>query len=137
MNRALLIFTGLVLLAFVFTFPTRDRRQTIDKIRMHVGAQDAISKTTLKEMAKERNKSRKPASLEKVADKKAYARGGNSVAEQHQRILNSVNFYCNQEYDRASCSQWLKYCGPSCNSMVHKEPPRKMADNRVARPKGR
>lgn len=137
MNRALLIFTGLVMFAFLFTFPTRDRRQTLDKIRLHVGAENAVSRQTQIELAKERAKGRKPASLEKVADKKAYARGGNSAAEQHQRVLSSVNFYCNQEYDRNACAQWMKYCGPSCSTMGHKESSQKMADNRAAHGKGR
>jgi hypothetical protein len=137
MNRALLIFTGLVMLAFLFTFPTRDRRQTLDKIRLQVGAENAVSRQTQREMAKERARNRKPASLEKVADKRAYARGGNSAAEQHQRVVSSVNFYCNQEYDKNACAQWLKYCGPSCSTMGHKESTQKMADNRLSRPKGR
>lgn len=132
LQKGLLIFTGLIMLAFFFTFPTRDRRGTIDQIRLKVGAEHLVSKQTLKAIEREKNKGRAPASLQSVADKKAYSRGHNSAAEQQQRVISSVNFYCHQEYNKAACAQWTKMCGPACANTA-KEQPRRMADNRPVR----
>lgn len=59
LQKSLLGLTVLLVLAFVFTFPTRDRRRTIDSIRMKVGAENAVSQTTRKEWAQARIEARK------------------------------------------------------------------------------
>ena len=134
-QKFLLLFTGSVMLAFLFTFPTRDRRGMVDRIRLKVGAENLVSKRTLKEIAAEQKATgRKPSSTAKF-DPKALARGHNSAKDNKQRMINSVAFYCNKEYDRSACAQWLNYCGESCKLMVQKDLWTKLASN--PRSKGR
>lgn len=118
-QKWLLIFTVLIVAAFVFTWPTRDRRGMIDRIRLQVGAGHLVSKKTLKEIAaEERAAGRRPASAAIKLDARAQARGKNSAEDQKDRLVRSVTFYCNQEYDRTACAQWLNYCGESCKMLV-------------------
>ncbi len=131
LQKWLLIFTGVVMAAFLFTFPTRDRRGMVDRIRLKVGAENLVSKRTLKEIAAEEKaagKVRKPSNTSKF-DPKAVARGHNTSADQQQRAIASVAFYCNKEYDRTSCAQWLNYCGESCKLLVQKDLWTKLASN--------
>jgi hypothetical protein len=103
MNKLLLWLTGIILVAFVFTFPTRDRRGTLDSIRMKVGATNAVSKTTLKELASQ--KGRKLASA------------GNPM-ERQEKLNRSVTYYCNESFNRQACGHWLNHCGEMCRMLV-------------------
>lgn len=74
-QKWLLGITAVLVLAFVFTFPTRDRRKTIDAIRMKVGAEDVVSKTTRREMAQAKIEARKKLRHNSKQRQPASARG--------------------------------------------------------------
>lgn len=118
-NKLLLWFTGIVLLAFVFTFPTRDRRATVDRIRMQVGAKHLVSKQTLQQVALEQRmaatkNARKPASDTSKLD----PRGATTLVERQERLNKTITLYCNEDFNRQACAQWLNYCGESCRMLV-------------------
>lgn len=124
-QKWLLIFTGLVMFAFLFTFPTRDRRGMVDRIRMKVGAEHLVSKRTLKEIAAEeakKNGGRKPVIADtRKLDQKALARGQNSPEQQQARLQYNVSLYCNKSFDGTACAQWLNTCGESCRLLVRQD----------------
>jgi len=125
-QKWLLIFTGIVMFAFLFTFPTRDRRGIVDRIRLKVGADHLVSKKTLKEMAEQEAKNsrgRKPVAVAdtRKLDQKALARGQNSPAQQQARMQYNVSLYCNKSFDATACSQWLNTCGESCRLLVRQD----------------
>lgn len=121
-QKGLLIFTVLVMAAFLFTFPTRDRRGTIDRIRLKVGAGHLVSKETLKAMAAaDKTQKRRPVADTKKLDQRALARGHNSPAEQKARMEYNVSFYCNKSFDATACAQWLNTCGESCRLLVSQD----------------
>ncbi len=121
-QKMLLYFTGLLTLAFVFTFPTRDRRGMVDRIRLQVGAEDLVSKQTLKEIAKEKaaNKSRGPATAA-MAQRRMTGKGWTTVKETPRNHTRSVAYYCNEKYNKTSCGQALNSCGDSCRGLVRKD----------------
>lgn len=132
-QKWLLIFTVLTVAAFIFTFPTRDRRGTIDRIRMKVGAEHLVSKNTLKEIQAEEVAAgkRKPGPTAKL-DRKALARGKNSPAEVKARFEKYVSHYCNKDYDATACAQWLNSCGQSCRLLVRQDLWSKMTGRKPA-----
>lgn len=122
-QKMLLYFTGLLTLAFVFTFPTRDNRGVVDRVRLKVGAEDLVSKQTLKEIAKENSagKNRGPATAA-MAQRRMTGKGWTTVKPAAPRNhTRSVAYYCNEKYNKASCGQALRACGTSCKSLVRKD----------------
>lgn len=121
-QKFLLFFTGAVVLAFVFTFPTRDRRGMVDRIRLHVGAEELVSKQTLKEIAKEKAaKTRGVATVGAMAPKKMTGKGWTTIKETPRNHTRSVAYYCNEVYNKNNCGQALKACGDDCKNLVRKD----------------
>jgi hypothetical protein len=93
-QKYLLWGTGALVAAFLFTFPTRDRRETVDRIRLQVGASELVSEKTLKTIAKEqqvqpaakvadKTAKRGPASVTKATKSKSSAKRGKSAKNAH------------------------------------------------------
>ncbi len=122
-QKFLLYFTGLIMLAFIFTWPTKDRRGMIDRIRLQVGAENLVSKQTLKEIAREKAAAsgRGPATVGAMAQRKMKGKGWTTVKETPRNHTRSVAYYCNEVYNKSSCGQALKSCGDSCKSLVRKD----------------
>jgi hypothetical protein len=119
MNKILLWFTGLVMVAFVFTFPTRDRRGVVDRIRLQVGAKHLVSKKTLLEVAAEEREAARKSGRKIASDAGRFdPRSGTSPLDRQNRLNRSVTYYCNEDFNRQACAQWLNYCGESCRMLV-------------------
>lgn len=122
-QKFLLYFTGLIMLAFIFTWPTRDRRGMIDRIRLHVGAEDLVSQQTIKEIAKEKAlaSGRKPAATVAMAQRRMTGKGWTTVKETPRSHTRNVAYYCNEQYNKSNCGQALRSCGESCRGLVRKD----------------
>src|SRR5262249_54442504 len=114
--------------AFFFTWPTPDRRGQIDRIRLAVGAGDLVSKATLKEIQEEKwaAGARAPASadVKKLAPSRGVDPGTElkgSLVQQKRQLVRNISFYCNEEFNRQACANYLTYCGESCKLMVKKD----------------
>lgn len=115
MNKLLLYVTGIIVLAFVITFPTRDRRGIVDQIRLKVGAKDLVSKQTLRDLASEQRRKAGKKGNKFATD------SATTLLDRQERLNKSVTFYCNQEFSRPTCTQWLTYCGESCRTLVNSQ----------------
>ncbi|MGE4130109.1 MAG: hypothetical protein AB7F86_00640 [Bdellovibrionales bacterium] len=122
-QKLLLWFTGILVLVFVFTFPTKDRRGTIDRIRMKVGAKELVSERTLEQIAKEEAAKRGKLKILRSTSENSEQALSEAILKTERALMlrTNVEQHCNKKFHRGACSQWLTSCGEACQLIVHKQ----------------